>query len=149
MVSFQQGSGGIYRNSVFINNKTGISIEFSEEYDSYQQLLNDNLDLTNNIFYNVAGNDADSLFKLDPVNADPGNITDTLSLYFTSRSNLIENPGFSVSTPPYDLLPANTIFNDLAGYSSEWYENVSYKGAFGSRNWLEKWSLLRKENIIN
>jgi hypothetical protein len=40
------------------------------------------------------------------------------------------------------FLPVTTHFTDLEDYNNDWYEVVSYKGAFGSENWIEGWTLL-------
>jgi hypothetical protein len=100
------------------------------------------------LFYHVAEDNSDNLFYLNPLSSIPASIADTISSYFRNHSNQIEHPGLSADEFPYDILPVNTVYNDLAEYPETWYEKVSYKGAFGSRNWLESWSLLWKDKII-
>ena len=49
----------------------------------------------------------------------------------------------------YKLLPAYTEFANMAPYTSDWFEEVSYKGAFGSNLWIEGWTLLYESGLIN
>lgn len=148
LISFEKGSGGIYRNSLFLNNETGIIMDYNGVDNSFSRILSKDLVFSNNIFKDVAGEISDSLFTLTSTDPIPGIIQDTLFGYFTRLYNYFEDPGIDASTLPYDLLPKNTVYEDLAEYSSSWYETVSYKGAFGSRNWLQGWSLLWKDGIV-
>lgn len=149
LISFEKGSGGIYKNCLFLNNETGISIEYQDgSNDSYSRLVSGNLVLSNNIFYQVAEDDSNNLFFLNPLNSIPDPVEDTISSYFRNQLNQIENPGISADSIPYDVLPENTVYNNLAEYPETCFEKVSYKGAFGSRNWLDNWSLIWKNKII-
>ena len=70
-----------------------------------------------------------------------------LQEYFNTSGNTIENPGLIYSVTPFQVLPSYTIFENTADYNSQWFDHVSYKGAFGSRNWAEGWSLLWRKDI--
>lgn len=150
IISFEKGSGGIYKNSLFLNNETGISIEYEGgNGDCFSRIISGDLAFTSNLFYQVAGDTESLLFTLTSTGTVPEVIADSLYNFFSKTKNVIVDPGITANQFPYDLLPVNTIYNDLAEYSDPWYEEVSYKGAFGSRNWLEGWSLLWREGIVN
>ena len=148
LISFEKGSGGIYRNCIFLKNETGISIEYTGGNDSYSKVESLQLDFSHNIFHQISGNNPDSLFLLYPTLSESGDKQKELNTYFQSKFNIFGDPGISAGSTPYDLLPVSTVFPDLAEYSSTWYEKVTYKGAFGSRNWLEGWSLLWKQGVV-
>jgi hypothetical protein len=59
-----------------------------------------------------------------------------------------EDPGISAENG-YTLLPPTTEFENLAPYVHEWFEQVTFKGAFGSNNWIEGWTLLYESGYIN
>ena len=72
-------------------------------------------------------------------------LADSLVAWKTDYSN----PGISASDDGYALLPPSTEFEDLAPYSSPWFEQVSFKGAFGSNLWIEGWTLLYESGYIS
>lgn len=149
LISYEKGSGGIYRNSLFINNETGISIDNSGGFDSYRKIKSGELDFSHNIFHNIAGNNKDSLFILNPKTEDIDiRLAELNNFFIEERFNTIEDPGIEADEIPFDLLPVNTVYSNLAEYQSTWFEKVTYKGAFGSRNWLRGWSLLWSQGII-
>lgn len=149
LISCEKGSGVIYRNCLFINNETGISIDNSGGLDSYSKINSGELDFSHNIFYDIAENEKDSLFVLAPRKEDSDIRQQEMNDFFIEeRFNSIENPGIEADDMPFDLLPVNTVYSNLAEYPSSWYEDVSYKGAFGSRNWLQNWSLIWKRGIV-
>ncbi len=149
LISLQKGSGAVYRNSIFMNNEAGISIDHSGGFDTYSKISNGMLDISHNIFWNIANNNPDSLFILVPEEKVTEPIHQEMRDYFMNeRFNTIGDPGITIVEFPYNLLPETTVFSNMAAYDSPWYEDVSYKGAFGSRNWLQGWSLLWKEGLV-
>ncbi|MFO7843338.1 MAG: hypothetical protein R6V16_05960, partial [Bacteroidales bacterium] len=53
-ITFRDNAGGIYANSIFANTSSGIFVEYRDDKNSsYDQLLDGNLVLKNNIFVNV------------------------------------------------------------------------------------------------
>jgi hypothetical protein len=149
LISFDSNSGGIYKNSVFLNNKQGVSIEINDMVNSYNRLLADDLLMSNNVFYNIGENNSDSIFRLFPVSGSIDNEADYVSGYFSLKNNVFEDNGIIIGDEEFFLLPANTIFSGMATYSSSWFEQVSFKGAFGSNNWLEGWTYLWAEGKID
>ncbi len=147
LVYFDTSSGGIYRNSVFLHARMGIGIEATDRGSSYLQMENGNLGFSNNVFNDVEHNDKDSIIAYFGTGLS-GDMTDP-GTYFTGHTNLIDDDGITYDSIPYNLLPVTTIFSNMADYSSAWFENVTYKGAFGSNNWLQGWSLLWKSGEVN
>ena len=150
LIRFFGNGGGIYRNSIFLNNYKGIVIEYKEERSSsYDQFINGNIVIENNLFFNVAGNNPDSIFSVEYSNKTAVNNIHISSDYFFNSQNKIANMGINVNSFPYLVFPESVIFDNMAVYDSPWFDEVSYMGAFGSNNWMEGWSLLWKKNIIN
>ncbi len=145
LLSFDTNCGGVYRNSIFLNSSRGIGIEATMEGSSYAQLKKGGLEFSNCIFYDVAGNNADSLISFFGNNT--GAISFSPAMYLLDHSDAIDDDGITYDNIPYDLLPVTTVFSDMAKYPASWYEKVTYKGAFGSNNWLQGWSLLWRETI--
>jgi hypothetical protein len=148
IMSFDHYSGGIYRNSLFLGNIKGIGIEFDDYNGCYAKLKDNDISISNNIFYGIADNNTDSLLILDPDDGATMQDIEYVSSYAADKQNTITDPGLNYENIPLNLLPPTTVFENMASYSDEWFEVVTYKGAFGSNNWLEGWSLLWKEGII-
>ena len=152
LMIFTDDAGGKYRNSIFINQLNGIEIEYIDGInDSYTQFENENLIFENNIFYNIEGNN-NSLI-LSAFNEEDDSLTDqqmALQNYFLTANNEVYNPGIIITENDYDVLPSGDAESDLADYADEWYDEVSFKGAFepSGTNWLEGWSLLSKSGKI-
>ena len=72
-------------------------------------------------------------------NVSEGNqlLADALLSWKTDYSN----PGLGTGEE-IELLPPSTEFPNMHPYENGWFETVSYKGAFGSNNWIEGWTLL-------
>jgi hypothetical protein len=70
-------------------------------------------------------------------------MADSLQSWETDFSD----PGIS-SDEGYHLLPPGTEFDRLAPFEHAWFEEVSFKGAFGSNNWIEGWTLLYESGLI-
>ncbi len=148
IIRFDQNSGGVYKNSIFMNSLEGVGIEYKTSGSSYDMWMNDELQLSHNIFYQIANEKADSVFRLFPYSSPLLDMQQKLSLYFLSGENEFKDPAFIIQSNSYQLLPPSTVFENMADYSSSWFEQVGHKGAFGSNNWLDGWSYLWKENII-
>lgn len=72
----------------------------------------------------------------------PAEETDTeFSLSFDDNGNSHEDPGVSAS----NLVPSNTLTIGSAP-SDPWYSNVTYKGAFGTTDWTDGWTLFSGYN---
>ena len=149
LVYFDQKAGGIYKNSIFLNSGSGIGIEYKPTGSSFDIWEGNELKITNNLFYQVSSNDPDSIIKIFPYNESLTVQQSKLSAYFQDAENEILDPDFAITVNNYQLLPSSTVFENMASYSSTWFEQVTYKGAFGSKNWLEGWSYLWKENVVN
>jgi hypothetical protein len=149
LISFDTNSGGIYKNSIFLNNKLGISIEINDKVNSYDRLLAEDLNMSNNVFYNIQENNSDSIFTPYPVSVSIDNEAQYLAGYFLLKNNTFEDVGVSIGVEKLNLLPSSTVFSNMAEYSSSWFEELSFKGAFGSNNWLEGWTYLWEEDKIN
>ena len=161
VITFRDNAGGHYANSIFVNQAKGIDFEllatdnFERKQDSYQQLLDGNLTVKNNIFYSVADETAGSIFALsapkDSVDAnDEEHHSAAMAAYlaanedifyavdyFTTWGNEVADPGVSASNP----VPSNDVSGNMATTPDAWFDDVSYKGAFGTENWAAGWTL--------
>lgn len=133
-------------NSIFVNTGSGISVSHTKPAgDSYLMFENGFLTIQNNEYYNLdesvldiyCYSDAGDLFLTE--NAI---LRDSLSKWNNSNNNSLNMDGSTIN-----LLPSYTVFDNMAPYSSDWYEQVTYKGAFGSENWIEGWTLLYAEGL--
>jgi hypothetical protein len=150
-ICFSRNAAGWFSNSILLNQQDGVRIEFKPGVeDSYEQFKDGNLQLMGNVFYDVSGNDADSAFM--GYSADPGEDLTvqnaSLRLHFSDAGNKIEDPGMSYGGGQYRLVASDYIFSGLAPYPDEWFDEVSYQGAFGTFNWASGWTLLSQEGIL-
>ncbi|MCB0644669.1 MAG: carboxypeptidase regulatory-like domain-containing protein, partial [Phaeodactylibacter sp.] len=66
-ITFRDNAGGSYLNSIFVGYGRGIDIEdlLDSDQDSYKQWEDGNLNIENNIFFNIgAGDKGENLFKV-------------------------------------------------------------------------------------
>lgn len=138
-IIFENNAGGVVANSIFLNKTKGVFLEVTDQHhDSYSQWQNEKLEVKNNLFYEVANSDAESIFQLSGIYTDE--IRNEWVSSFYSSKNEIKNPDINLSSNNY--IPSNKIIGNLAEFSSSWFQVVDFKGAFGESNWIEGWTLL-------
>ena len=148
LIRLYDNGAGIYRNSLFLKSSVGIEIEYKTGESSYAQFERKRILVENNIFYGISVNNLTEMINVIPPSMDAETRNTIIQQYFTTSENIIQNPGVLFSEKPFQLLPSSTIFGNMAESDSPWFDHVSFKGAFGSRNWAEGWSLLWQKNII-
>jgi hypothetical protein len=147
-IHFLQYGGGSFRNTIFLEPGTGAALKYtSNPGDTWSLFESGRLSLESNILYpetdplpvyytySELGEDLDAENQI---------LADSMVSWLTSY----EDPGIFSSEEGYSLLPPTTEFEDMAAYSSDWFEEVTYKGAFGSNNWIEGWTLLYESGYI-
>ena len=156
VITFRDNAGGTYANSIFVNQKKGIDIEYLEDAGtmigcSYKMFQDGNLTVKNNVFYNVKGYTSETddfkedLFKIsvpkddndNPLYECPSSFKTSWVNTFSTNNNSVANPGISSTNP----IPTNSQTNNLATTTDSFFETVNYKGAFGSTNWASGWTL--------
>lgn len=152
LMEFSDDAGGKYYNSIFTNQRAGIEIEYIDGInDSYTQFTNENLVFKNNIFYQIENNSSSLILSAFNDAGDPLNTQQTsLQDYFLTAQNEVINPGITITETDYDVIPTGDVEGNLATYPDEWYDAVTYKGAFDptASNWLEGWSLLSESGKV-
>ena len=154
IITFRDNAGGTYANSIFVNQTKGVDIEYLQDDSddmiqcSYKMFQDGNLELKNNVFYNVVSSSATAsdLFKVSAPKDDnnvllydvPTAFEDAFVEYFTTAGNSITDAGISATNP----VPSNAQTSDLAVYPASFFEAVTYKGAFDTENWASSWTLL-------
>jgi hypothetical protein len=145
LIRFFKNGAGIYRNSLFLNSFEKIHIEYTvQSSSSYTQFTQNKIQVNNNL---LDGSEDSMIVRFTPL-ALPQELEDISSQKIESWNNDFKNPGLEFDDFPYKLLPTDTQFDSMAPYDYPWYDNVSFKGAFGSNNWLENWSYLWRNNLI-
>jgi hypothetical protein len=151
IVQFNKNAGGIFTNSIFLNQFGGISVEYKESgSSSYAQFTNGNLEVKNNMFWDIAENISEDIFS---VFADNGiNVTSqnqTFKAYFLQATNVVSDPGIIISEDSYWLIPSNNVSDNLAPVPDSWFAEVNFKGAFGTVNWIDGWTLLSQSGLMD
>ncbi|MCB2208730.1 MAG: hypothetical protein KQH67_10610 [Bacteroidetes bacterium] len=149
LITFQGNSGGSYFNSIFYQQNTRIDIDYQTSESSYEQFLNEQLQIANNIFYNLNGRQA---LKVIPgagiTNSQEDNANTTINTYFLSAANENKDPGFILDGLTFDMTPRNNVGENMADYpDDDWFRAVNYKGAINpseDENWLQGWTLFSK-----
>lgn len=145
LLDFNSYGAAHIKNSIMIHTGTGIAIEKNGIGDSYSLFENGSLTIQNNDYFNLNDalpdiycyNDAGDTFP-----EENSILRDSL----LSWKNVLRN-SLGVSDQGLNLLPDDTVFGDMAAYNNSWYEAVTYKGAFGSENWIEGWTLLHEKGL--
>ncbi len=147
-IHFLGYGGGYLNNSIILNPLDGVALQYSDNPgDTWSLFQSGRLALRSNVLYPDA----------DPVNpyfvySDLGEdvtqqnqqLADSAVAWLTS----FEDPGIS-DQDGYTLLPPSTAFENMAPFESTWFEQVTFKGAFGSNNWIEGWTLLHESGLVN
>jgi hypothetical protein len=140
-VHFLDYGGGAIRNSILLEPGLGIGVYYTvNPGDSYGLFHSGRLSAENNILY--PGIDpVPRFFTYDELGTDLSSqnliMADSLAAWETDYSD----PGISLED---GMLPPNTVFDNLAPYEHQWFDEVTFKGAFGSNNWIEGWTLLHE-----
>jgi hypothetical protein len=145
LISFNDNAGGIIANSVFINQKEGIEIEYSSVRDnSFTQWQNGNLQIKNNIFYNINGNQSSNFFLIYPLNNENVNNEQLLiDSYYENAENRFADPEFEQFESSIMLISDNAeLFTNFAPLpDNNFFETANYIGAFDNYNWIGEWTL--------
>ena len=148
VVSYSHYGGGLIRNTIFLHPGSGIGIRYTNlPGDSYTLFENGRLALNNNILFPAEYPDS-LLFCYSELGDDVSHQNAILADSLAAWQNTHEDPGISADSDGYSLLPPSTEFEDLAPYTHSWFEKVTYKGAFGSNNWIEGWTLLYESEYV-
>jgi len=146
-IQFYSYGGGNTRNSILLNPGKGIELIYTDKYsDSYSLFTTGKLGFENNILYPAV--DPVPLFYAyselgEDLSVQNQIMSDSLSAWKTDYND----PGISADGD-YSLLPPSTEFAYLAPYENDWFEEVSFKGAFGSNHWIEGWTLLYESGLV-
>lgn len=150
LVSLDRFAGGKLGNSIFIYQHGGIYIQYKASGNScFDQWENGNIQLKNNIFWDVADNMANDIFNVyaeSGVNVDTQN--DLFKSYFGEAENTVSDPGIEITENTYYILPTGNITDNLSPVPDTWFSNVEYKGAFLYDNWARNWTLLHQSGWI-
>ncbi len=146
-ITFRDNAGGHYANSIFYSQEKGIDIELLSGECSYTRFGADELTLKNNLFYSI---DADPIFTVSAADdVDPMIVEEAsgiVAAYFTSASNEVYDPGFTVTTDVFNIIPTNDVSANMATVPADtFFQTVGYKGAFDQgENWAQGWTLVSK-----
>ncbi len=138
-INFRNFAGGTVANSVLVNNNHGVLLEVTDSnHDCYNQWKQGNLDIRNNIFYDVASSTPETIFDLSGVYSAAQQ--NQWQNHFGVAKNEIADP--KIDWPSGNYLPETKIQGELSDYPDSWFQIVNFKGAFGESNWIEGWTLL-------
>lgn len=143
LVKLDKYSGLKLFNSVLINKQQGINIEFiDEKTDCYAQWQNGNIKIQNNLFFDIAKNNTEQIFTL--TNSANGESKKQWTNYFQKGNNKIFNLGIEITTQKINLIPDLPANDNIYIIDNEWFDKTNYKGAFGTFDWTEGWTVFKK-----
>ncbi|MDT8393205.1 MAG: hypothetical protein RQ761_05145 [Bacteroidales bacterium] len=150
IMEFSLNGAGTVANSVMVLQDRGCLVEYVEgSLDSYWQFGNENLQIANNVFYNIGNQSVDDIFGVYAAGGvDVGQQNDVFRAYFAAAENMIADPGVTRINDKYKLIPDANVFDELAAYPDPWFENVNYKGAFYTYQWMAGWTDLYETGLI-
>ena len=150
VLSFTRNAGGMFANCIFANQASGILVEYKEGLDdSYRQLETGNLQVNNNLFQDVGGADSSGIIRIitDEI-SDMSARNGFLRSWFISSGNMTGSYGIGSVDGGYRVMANSPLPGDLATYPDEWFDDVGYKGAFGTYDWTTGWSLVSASGLI-
>jgi len=159
-LSLREFWGGQYHNSIFAEQAKGIRVDYVENYTdgalggSYTLWNQGVLQLTNNIFQNVADGTPETLFRVysnEQVDDGQGGETDkypvpadsasAFAAYFTAANNSVASVGVSTADP----VPSGDVSGPDFSQLGSFFKKVDYKGAFNPAvtggHWAGSWTL--------
>lgn len=150
MLDFSMNGAGTIANTVMVLQDKGCFVEYVEgSHDSYKQFEKANLNVKNNVFFNIGNQTPEGIFKVfSAEGVDVSQQNEMFQSYFVTAENLIADPGITRDNDRYSLIPDDNVFDQLAPYPGQWFENVAYKGAFYTYNWVAGWTLLYEAGYI-
>jgi len=166
---FRAGTAGTVANSMVIAQK-GKAIEIQDKNagtnDSHQKMLNGELKILNNLFWEAGANNAIDASANGVIRITSGQATQddptgaTITSNLVMNNNLYDNPGIQGISRTQDgnLDPRpsgsgaamNTALADLPA-GNDFFESVDYKGAFSpfaSDLWIKGWTALDANNHL-
>ncbi len=148
LIHFSSYGAASINNSIFVDAGSGVAIYNSGKTgDSYSLFENGVLTLNSNIF-GLADENKPLIYCYNNEGSDFTTEISILNDSIQSWSNIYDEV-LANNDGIYQILPENTVFENMAEYDNGWYEQVTYKGAFGSENWIENWTLLQQSGIIS
>lgn len=149
-IAFGRNGGGVICNSIFLNQRHGIEVEYVEGAESsYQQFVNGRLSLKGNIFHQIEGNNPDSIFTVTAAEGtDISQYHLLFSAHFAAAGNVFSDPGIEIHSDFFDVLPAGNVYENLVPVSDPWFDETSFKGAFYTYSWIEGWTLLSQAGFV-
>ncbi|MEZ4829698.1 MAG: T9SS type A sorting domain-containing protein [Bacteroidia bacterium] len=162
-MTIRDNAGGIFRNSIFAEYGRGVDIEIlGNSDDSYKMYQDGLLKLENNIFWNIAGNDASKQFTITAASFGGISLPDStatvdaaktdVAAYFGTANNTVADPLFPslswINNEQLDPRPSNQgpAYQNLAALPTgdDFFTVVDYKGAFSNSTdlWATQWTLM-------
>ena len=151
LVILRDNSGGKFYNSIFGDGAffavTVEDVANESEFDSRRRLETNDIVMKNNIFYGFGnGNTPEAMFPQEFVRT-----------YMTNQSNANRFVDFNLRgisrTTNGNLDPrpglGSPAWGGASAMSDNWFENTTYVGAFGSRNWMSGWTKLDADGYLN
>lgn len=166
-ISFRANGGGKVYNSIFYEQGRGIDIEIKSDANvpesSYDRFVAGDLVVSNNVFWNVAGNTASDLYTVSPIAGGWTDSSATVSAAVTdvlntmSAANVIADPviaGLSyIADGQLDpRFSGSDVSTDLATVPNSWFTPTHYKGAFPPNKgsfWAANWTALDHYGYFN
>ncbi|MEO1215949.1 MAG: T9SS C-terminal target domain-containing protein, partial [Bacteroidota bacterium] len=173
MLTFRDNAGGDYHNSIFVEQDRGVDFEIlgNGSTDSYDRLVAGDLNIENNIWYNVADNDVNDIWTVslgkygtngpDSLQARQDSLNDLAAGTSDVQARLlatgqeVADPGFLLDRDAFakGLDPRPRAMEALMPGTSTalpndpFFTSVSYKGAFSpevSEFWLRRWTYMEQ-----
>jgi len=143
VISFERFAGGTFVNSIFYNQNKGFFLEYNNGLsDCWAQWQNGNINIENNIIYQVDSNRIDRIFRLT------GSVVDSSyhkqwEAYLNAGNNQLIDPGLDLSAETPSYFPTLATGNNLYDLNNDWFETTNFKGAFGTYDWTSGWTIYK------
>jgi hypothetical protein len=146
-IEFSNWGSAFISNSLFMDAGKGIAVQNKQlPGDPFSLFENGMMGIHNNVF-GIENESVSPIYCYDETGSsfitDDQLLADSLLAWHNTMDHLL-----SQTEGKYQVLPASTVFDNMAAYTHAWYEEVTYKGAFGSENWLEGWTLIHESGVI-
>ena len=150
LITFTENGGGIYANSLFVNQSTGVQVEYEPGFSSWRLFETGDILFAGNEIFGIADGSLSSFAlvvdKTETVLADKSGL---LIESVVENKNTINDYGIGLLENNIQLVPDSYAHENLYPFTDDWFDVVKFKGAVGPDDyWIEGWTLLNSSGLL-
>jgi hypothetical protein len=150
LITFTENGGGIYANSLFVNQSKGVEIEYEPGFSSWRLFELGDILFTGNEINGVSDGTLTSFaLVVDKTGTILSDKTSQLAESVLNNNNAITDFGLGLFDNSIQLVPNSYVHENLYPYTDDWFDAVKFKGAIGPDDyWIDGWTLIDASGLL-